>query len=170
MKEMRTQNKIAWRSSVPKTVNTYRSVGTKLCKIVRQCPQLIIGGLSSIHAACATVFVLTKPIPFMYSAPSHSIQFVAELSSSCLFMQCLTQSCDFSSKLEKRICGLYAIEWMGKSVWLYLRHPTILWTGEMEHLHALTYGYKGVLSTANKELYWIWCRLQAILATITVDK
>jgi len=43
----------------------------------------------------------------------------------------------------KNICCLYVIDWMGKSVLLYLRHPTTL-NREMEHLYAPT-GCKGIL-------------------------
>ena len=144
MKEMRTQNKIAWRSSVPKTVNTYSSVGTKLSKIVRQCPQLIIGGVSSVHAVPQSLYY---PSLFLSCTLLLSIQY--SLWLNCLIAVYLTQSCDFSSKLEKRICGLYAIEWMGKSV--CISDTLLLWTGEMEHLHAVTYGYKGVMMLQQKQ-------------------
>jgi len=163
MKEMRTQNKIAWRSSVPKTVNTYSSVGTKLSKIVRQCPQLIIGGVSSVHAVPQSLYY---PSLFLSCTLLLPIQY--SLWLNCLIAVYLTQSCDFSSKLEKRICGLYAIEWMGKSVWLYLRHPTTLNRGDGASPCSDLWVQGSADATANKELCWIWCRLHATLATITV--
>ena len=46
-------------------LSKHHAVGTKLSKVIRQCPQLIIGRISGVHGV--------TQIPFMYSASSPSI-------------------------------------------------------------------------------------------------
>jgi len=46
-------------------LSKHHAVDTKLSKVIRQCPQLIIGRISGVHGV--------TQIPFMYSASSPSI-------------------------------------------------------------------------------------------------